>query len=109
MKSVFICSPFSGPDTQRNIRRAQIGCRLAALNGFIPMAPHLFFTQFLNEEKERNLGIQLGLRWLETCDELWVLGDRISEGMAQEIAYATELGIPIKIIEQPEKHLAERK
>ena len=37
----------------------------------------------------------MGLTWLEQCDELWVIGRRISEGMKREIARAEELGIPV--------------
>ena len=62
------------------------------------MAPHLFFPSFLseNEPEERETGIQFGLEWLNDCDELWVIGSRISEGMKREIAVAEELGIPVK-------------
>ena len=62
------------------------------------MAPHLFFPEFLSEDKqeEREAGIQFGLEWLSGCDELWVIGNRITEGMKREIAVAEELGIPVK-------------
>ena len=55
---VYICSPFSG-DTERNIKRAQDFCRFALEKGNIPLAPHLMFPQFMddNNEKERDLAI----------------------------------------------------
>jgi len=56
------------------------------------------FPQFLKEEDpdERDLGIRLGLEQLVMCDELWVFGEEISQGMSKEISFAEERGIPIK-------------
>ena len=60
--------------------------------GVLPLAPHLYFTQFLKDEdaQERATGIRFGMEWLEAADEVWVFGESISEGMAAEIkrAYA---------------------
>ncbi len=61
--------------------------------GFLPVAPHLLFLQFLNEgiEEKRRLGIAMGMELLTLCDEGWVFGEA-TEGMAAEIASATEQG-----------------
>ena len=93
---IFICSPFAG-DTVRNIQKAQLYCRKAVDEGYIPIAPHLFFPQFLKDDdpKERELGLKMGLALLDLSDEMWVFGNP-SPGMAVEIAYATEHHIPIK-------------
>ena len=40
----------------------------------------------------------MGLRVLASCDELWICGERISQGMSCEIAEAKRLGIPIRNI-----------
>lgn len=63
----------------------------------MPYAPHLYFTMFLSDtdEDERTLGILLGLTWLAQCDELWVIGRRITAGMEQEIAKAIEWNIKV--------------
>ena len=45
--------------------------------------------------------MQFGLSWLEQADELWVFGDTVSEGMAQEIAKAKELGKPVHTFLNP--------
>ena len=37
----------------------------------------------------------LGMLWLAECDEIWVVGNRITEGMEREIDMAKELGIPM--------------
>jgi hypothetical protein len=93
---VYICSPFAG-DTKRNTRRAQGYCRLAVSKGCIPLAPHLHYPQFMDDEdkKERELGLRFALILLDKCDELWVFGNT-SSGMAKEIARAKKRGIPIK-------------
>ena len=111
MKSVYICSPYrsylkdpAGRDKEisRNLKLARKGCRIAVERGFIPVAPHLFFPQFLNEETERDVGIDMGMELLKNCDAVWVLGRTVSDGMAGEIAFARELGIPVRIMEKPE-------
>ncbi len=91
-KKVFICSPFRG-DMEGNARKAAAYCRMACEQGFLPVAPHLLFPQFLNEgiEEERRLGISMGMELLALCDEVWVFGEA-TEGMAAEIAHATAQG-----------------
>ena len=63
----------------------------------MPYAPHLYFTTILSEEDddERELGILLGLSWLVQCDELWIIGRRITDGMEREIAKAKEWNIKV--------------
>jgi hypothetical protein len=48
-------------------------------------------------EEERNRGIETNLEPFERgyVDELWLFGDRISEGMKREVRKAIELGIPV--------------
>ena len=107
LKKVFICSPFrpegrtdkdKKKDWEQNIETAQEACGIVLERGGIPYAPHLYFPQFLSEEDtcERRMGILLGLTWLAQCDEMWVIGDRVSEGMKQEIAKAGEWDIPVR-------------
>ncbi len=92
MKKVFICSPLRG-DIPGNIKRAAGYCRMAVDKGYIPMAPHVYFTQFLDDTNpvERHVGMHMGLEWLHDCAEVWVFGAP-SEGMQAEIALAEELG-----------------
>lgn len=95
MKKVFICSPFRG-DVEKNSLRAVGYCRQAYEEGCLPIAPHLLFPQFLNEDslKERADGISMGMELLLSCDEVWVFGEA-TEGMEQEIRFAVEHGIHI--------------
>lgn len=98
-KIVYICSPLRG-NIEKNIRKAQGYCREAVdlWPEVIPIAPHIYCTQFLDEtiQQERETGMELGIALLDMCDELWVYGiNNPSEGMKKEIAYAKEHGIPV--------------
>ena len=92
MKKVFICSPYRG-DVEGNTKKARKYCKLAVEHGYIPFAPHLFFTQFLNDDMpdERTAGIKMGIEMLLSCDEVWVFGEE-TEGMKKEIQFAVEHG-----------------
>ena len=81
---VYICSPYAG-DIERNTCRARAFSRFAVEKKYIPIAPHLLCPQYLNEETERWLGLKMGIVFLGKCEEVWVFGDVISEGMAAEI------------------------
>ena len=86
---VYICSPYAG-DVETNVQKARRYCRFAVDKGYIPIAPHLLFTQFLNDDspKERQLGIFFGNAVMSKCSEVWVFGDRISDGLEAEIKRA---------------------
>lgn len=98
-KKVYICSPLRG-NYERNVANARLFCRAAIKKGYIPIAPHLYFPQFLDDAspKERAEGIKYGLEALESCDEIWVFEHPISgasEDMQTEMMKAAELSIPI--------------
>lgn len=101
-KKVFICSPFRG-DVEGNSVKVAGYCRMAYEGGHLPIAPHLLFPQFLNEDslKERTDGISMGLELLLGCDEMWVF-EETTEGMEQEIRFAVEHGIHIWFQENQE-------
>ncbi len=94
---IYVCSPLRG-DIDRNIHKAIGYCRYIYSRGGIPLAPHVIFTTFLDDAvpEERAAGIELGLEVLSMCDELWVFGEKISEGMSYEITRAKKLGIRIR-------------
>lgn len=86
---VYVCSPFSR-DVAGNIEKARRYCRFAVDEGYIPIAPHLLFPQFLNDDKrvEREMGLHFGNVLMSHCSEVWVFGEFISDGMAEEIKRA---------------------
>ena len=94
---VYVCSVYSG-DITTNIERVKKYCRFALEQGQIPLAPHLMFPLFMNDDDpvERELAIFMDVILLGKCDELWVFGDTISEGMAIEIEVAKKRRQPIR-------------
>lgn len=83
---VYICSPYAG-EIEKNVKAAQEYSRFAVEKGYIPIAPHLLFPQFLNDAnpKERQLGLFFGNALMSNCSEVWVFGSHISAGMEAEI------------------------
>nr|DAE04726.1 MAG TPA: N-deoxyribosyltransferase [Siphoviridae sp. ctFSL3] len=94
---VYICSPLRG-DVPRNIQNTRKYSRFAVTEGYLPLAPHLLFPQFMDDsdEDEREVGIHMGLVLLTKCMELWVFGDKITEGMRREIKRAKWRNIPVR-------------
>lgn len=94
---VYICSPYSG-DVVGNVAAARRYCRFAVDKGFIPIAPHLLYPQFLNDDdpSERELGLFFGNALLSKCAEVWVFGSRISSGMEAEIKRAKWKGYHLR-------------
>lgn len=86
---VYVCSPFSG-DVERNVEKARMFCRFTLENNAIPLAPHLLFPQFMDDDnpEERELAMWMNMILLGKCNELWVFGDTISAGMTKEIEKA---------------------
>lgn len=97
MKLVYIAHPVAG-DTATNLKSAASWVRWAARqNGVIPVAPYFQSLAAFDEDtpEEREEGFQIGLKFLQFCQELWVCGDRISEGMQREIYVALGWQIPV--------------
>ena len=94
---VYICSPYSG-DIETNTLAARRYSRFAADRGYIPIAPHLLFTQFLDDSlpAERELGLFFGNVLMSKCAEVWVFGTYISCGMEAEIDRARHRNYPIR-------------
>lgn len=82
MKKVYICSPCRG-DYENNIQRAKEFSRAAVERGCIPITPHIYLTQFMDDT-------------VPAERELWAFGlDCPTAGMAAEIELARERGIPV--------------
>ena len=94
---VYICSPYAG-DIERNVQNALRYCRFAMQQKCLPLAPHLYFTRFLDDsdEAQRAEGLFMGYILMTKCAEVWVFGDYISKGMAMEIDSAERRGMCIR-------------
>ena len=98
MKKVYICSPCRG-DYEDNIQRAKDYSRAAVAKGVIPVTPHIYLTQFMDDNvpEERELALKIGSELVLGCSELWAFGiDHPSAGMAAEIELAKAHGIPVR-------------
>lgn len=106
---VYVCSPYSD-DILNNERKARVFCKFAVRKGAIPVAPHLLYPQFLDENSpaDRELGLFFGIVLLTKCEEVWVFGSRISYGMSREIAKAEAKGLPVRYFTEDCEEVGER-
>ena len=84
---VYICSPYAG-NIEQNTENAKKYSRFAVDNHCLPITPHIYFTQFMNDEDERAEAVLMNNILISHCCELWVFGDVISKGMSEEIKQA---------------------
>lgn len=97
----YICSPYRGGFLRRirNRRYARKLTREAVRMGYVPITPHLYLTQVLDDrrQQEREKGLELGLDLLNVCATMLV-GQRygITEGMQKEITQAARMRVDIK-------------
>lgn len=99
-RMVFICSPLAG-NVRWNIRNARRYSLYAIEQGVVPVAPHLLYTQFLDDTdpEHRSMGMQCGLTLLRHCRELWAFGGQASKGMIDGIAFARKHGIVVRFFD----------
>lgn len=103
---VYICSPYNAKTEEERTANAAFAekyCRYIVNEGNIPIAPHIYFTRFMDNgnEAERILGQEIGIELLKKADSMMVLirNENISAGMEREIKYAANhLGIPVQMV-----------
>ena len=91
----YVCSPYRS-DPAGNSRQAREYCYALYKMGMTPRAPHLLFPQFLNDSvpEERADGLAMARDELSRCSLVVVCGEKITEGMIDEIMLARRLRIP---------------
>ena len=106
---VYIASPYRG-DVERNVTAAKKYALFAVQQNKIPLCPHIYFTQFLDDniESERKQGLNLALQWLQRCNELWVFGSHISSGMQAELTAARKWNIRVRFFDENCEEVAAR-
>lgn len=95
-KFIFICSPYAS-NPERNAALVKVLGRMIAMDGDVPVAPHLSLTQMLDDKDpaERQKGLDLGRAQLRRCDLMYVWPfDGISAGMKGDLEVAFLAGIP---------------
>lgn len=101
MKKAYICSPFQARteiELDRNIDYAQALTKKALRDGFAPIAPHLYFTQCLDNKNpyERKMGLDAGLELLKFCDVIIVgLAYGLREDMDVSVKAAIKAGLEV--------------
>lgn len=102
MKKVYICAPLGG-NIKHNLERAKKYTEFALRCGTAPVVPH-FYALCLDDDipSEREIGLSAGMSLLWLCDELWVFGDTVTEGMQREIDFCKSLNIKIRTVKDSE-------
>ena len=100
MHRAYVCSPLGGNITA-NIENAKRYSQYVFKCGMAPVIPH-FYALVLNDDnpEERKLGMQAGISLLWVCDEVWVFGNQITDGMKKEIRFAEKLNIKVRYISE---------
>lgn len=87
---VYICAPFGGEIEENKKRAIQLG-KLAYKQGNMPVVPHVQYP-FMNDANpiDRENAMLFDLILMGKCQEVWVLGDIVTEGMVKELEVATK-------------------
>ena len=109
-KLVYICAPLRG-DVEKNIEFARQKAQEVFQAGDIPVCPHLMFPPVADPEnpQQDQAARDMGLRLVESCQEVHVYGPEWTEGMWAEIRHAMDLGIEVKTDQQTIGHSPPRR
>lgn len=107
---VYICAPLRG-DVENNIEFARQKAQEVFRAGGIPVCPHLMFPPIADPEHpaQDQAAREMGLRLVESCQQVHVYGSTITEGMRAEIQHAQEQGIPVIYEREPPQRAQPRK
>jgi hypothetical protein len=104
MKCVYIAHPLgSGADREKNRERAARWVAWAALQGVAPVADWIILSGQWDESM-RDLGLAIDVELVKRCDEVWLVGGRISPGMKIEAASAKRVIDLTHLGEEPPNH-----
>lgn len=105
------CRAATEKEQEFNRRVARYFAKQVVYEGKAPVVPHLFYTQFLDDElpDERERGLEFGLFDLRDSQEflLVIIDGVISEGMRAEIAEASRLGLRGRIVSMGRQQINE--
>ena len=109
MRNVYVCSPLRGNITENLEKVRQYG-KFVLECGMAPVIPH-FYAEILDDtvDEERTIGMTAGTSLLFRADELWVFGDKITEGMKKEITFAEHLKLDIRNISDKDLEIGGKK
>ena len=95
-KLVYICAPLRG-EVEKNIEFARQKAQQVFADGDVPICPHLLFPPIADpgDPVQDQAARDMGLRLLESCQQVNVYGPVWTDGMWAEIHHAERLGIPV--------------
>lgn len=95
-KLIYICAPLRG-DVEKNIEFARQKAQEVFRAGDIPVCPHLMFPPIADPENpiQDQAAREMGLRLVESCQQVNVYGPVWTDGMWAEIHHAHKLGIVV--------------
>ena len=95
-KLVYICAPLRG-NVEKNIEFARQKAQEVFQAGDIPVCPHLMFPPIADPENpaQDQTAREMGLRLVESCQEVHVYGPEWTDGMWAEIHHAMDRKIPV--------------
>ena len=99
---MYVCAPLGG-NVESNLKKVRAYTEYALRCGTAPVVPH-FYALCLddNNPKDREIGLAAGLSLLWFCDELWLFGDTVTEGMRAELQFCKNLNICVRTITEKE-------
>lgn len=102
MKKVYVCAPLGG-NVESNLKKVRAYTEYALRCGTAPVVPH-FYALCLDDNypKDREIGLAAGLSLLWFCDELWLFGDTVTDGMSAELKFCKNLNIRVRKITENE-------
>lgn len=108
MDKIYIISRYRAENEEElefNKKVARHFCREIIDEGNVPVAPHLYYTQFLDENNpdDRAAGLMMGISDLRGSKEylLVIIDGVISEGMKGEIEEVARLGMRGRLVALP--------
>ena len=95
-KLIYICAPLRG-EVEKNIEFARQKAQQVFVEGDVPICPHLLFPPIADPENpaQDQAARDMGLRLLESCQQVNVYGPVWTDGMWAEIHHAERMGIPV--------------
>ena len=105
MNRVYVISRYRATKRRQrkfNLSVAKYFCKKIIDEGNVPVAPHIYYTQFLDDNhlEDRAKGCELGIWELQNSQEflLVVIDGVISEGMRNELKEVARLGMKGRFI-----------
>ena len=90
--------PHLAPERARdnNRERASRWCEYAARQGVAPSATWIVLSGLWDDSAENRVrGLRCDFAAIERCDELWLVGGRVSRGMDAEAWHARAYAVPV--------------